>query len=717
MRAVIATMPATCRRWLTVAVATVAACLACAGVAQATVTTSKVTSPADETLLLWNEVTDPSQTFTVSGTTNGETGDAVDIDCYDSGDDLVTYAGASGSGVPVAPDGTFTAEVPGTVFGGDSCELLAVPHGTRPSPPSGFTGPRVGESEFFTSAIPSGANAGDIYDFGLWDATTTSFDFNGSIGECGPGQNLFDGSPAMNIGPLLLDCAGSLYASRGDFGAQTPDLTRSDIEIDGQNAYGSESAYALNQASPNPSASNAGFPPLTASLDSFDTSTGAAQTTESEALVECSPGGVYNPTEAQCSSFVPSGVSLTRVTQFGGDGPIATVTDTYSSTDGRTHALDLEYETDLYGTAGGWELPGQTSFAAQSTGETAGAPPSAPGTIYAIYDTTQAPSLTNPVAAMTFASPYNAITFDNTLWGDQNSALIDYQRTVPACGSVTIQWTYATEASLAQAQADASAAQTTFAGETPPPQTSCPSPAPGKTPAPTPPVAITGPASHVGAATAQVSGNVTPGGAGVSYYVQYGKTGSYGHQTKAVPLAAGTAAVPVTAKLSALSSLTTYHYRVVATGSAGTSDGADRRFTTLAALKRLTVKVSRHAAHRFSVSGALTLPKGVSKRQGCQGTLTILVKLGAKKLSAHRVNVTRKCTFKGTVSLTAKQLRGHGTLTFTVTFNGNKKLAPLSSTRTVAASVAQAAWSSASYHRIHLRTALSETPYLRPTAR
>ena len=83
--------------------------------------------------------------------------------------------------------------------------------------------------------------------------------------------------------------------------------------------------------------------------------------------------------------------------------------------------------------------------------------------MYAIYDTGVAPSLSNPVGAMTFTSPYTSVSFDNTLWAaydsGEESALFDYQRTVPASGSTSITWTYATGTSLAEVQGYAAAAQ------------------------------------------------------------------------------------------------------------------------------------------------------------------------------------------------------------------------------------------------------------------
>ena len=56
--------------------------------AATTFTTSNVTTPADGALLVQNRDTSPSQTFTVSGTTNWTSGDSsnlFDIDCYSNG--------------------------------------------------------------------------------------------------------------------------------------------------------------------------------------------------------------------------------------------------------------------------------------------------------------------------------------------------------------------------------------------------------------------------------------------------------------------------------------------------------------------------------------------------------------------------------------------------------------------------------------------------------
>ena len=77
-------------------------------------------------------------------------------------------------------------------------------------------------------------------------------------------------------------------------------------------------------------------------------------------------------------------------------------------------------------------------------------------------------------------------------------------------------------------------------------------------------------------------GTVNPGGQATTWYVEYGTSTSYGSKTASVSAGPGTANIAVSASLTGLASGTTYHYRVVATNSAGTGRGADGIFTTSA---------------------------------------------------------------------------------------------------------------------------------------
>jgi len=95
------------------------------------------------------------------------------------------------------------------------------------------------------------------------------------------------------------------------------------------------------------------------------------------------------------------------------------------------------------------------------------------------------------------------------------------------------------------------------------------------------PEATTGSATAVTATSATLNGTVNPNGSNTTTYFQYGPTPSYGSTTTNTSAGSGTGDVSVNADLTGLTPATTYHYRVAATNSGGTSFGNDRTFTTL----------------------------------------------------------------------------------------------------------------------------------------
>ncbi|HWB21327.1 MAG TPA: hypothetical protein VG652_00390 [Gaiellaceae bacterium] len=101
--------------------------------------------------------------------------------------------------------------------------------------------------------------------------------------------------------------------------------------------------------------------------------------------------------------------------------------------------------------------------------------------------------------------------------------------------------------------------------------------------APPPPVVSTGASSNVTVKTAVLSGTVNAGGAPTTFFFQYGATSSYGAQSRTKNAGAGTSDRAVSVSLSGLTSGTVYHYRIVASNSAGTTNGDDETFTTTAA--------------------------------------------------------------------------------------------------------------------------------------
>jgi hypothetical protein len=127
----------------------------------------------------------------------------------------------------------------------------------------------------------------------------------------------------------------------------------------------------------------------------------------------------------------------------------------------------------------------------------------------------------------------------------------------------------------------------------------------GATPSGPKPSVTTQAASSIVATTATLNGTVNPNGLSTTYHFDYGTTTAYGSQTTATSAGSGTTASPVSAALSGLSSSTTYHFRLVATSSAGTSNGTDQTFTTGAAPVVTTQAASSVGASSATLNGTV----------------------------------------------------------------------------------------------------------------
>jgi DNA-binding beta-propeller fold protein YncE len=96
------------------------------------------------------------------------------------------------------------------------------------------------------------------------------------------------------------------------------------------------------------------------------------------------------------------------------------------------------------------------------------------------------------------------------------------------------------------------------------------------------PPRITSEATTVeGHEAATIHARVDPDQLETKYHIEYGETASYGHELPVGTIPAGEAPVAVAATLSGLKIGTTYHYRVVASNSAGETAGPDEIFTTV----------------------------------------------------------------------------------------------------------------------------------------
>ena len=116
-----------------------------------------------------------------------------------------------------------------------------------------------------------------------------------------------------------------------------------------------------------------------------------------------------------------------------------------------------------------------------------------------------------------------------------------------------------------------------------PPPTPTPTPTPRPTSTPTgPPIASTSPATNVSNFSATLNGTVNPNGLSTAVYFEYGTTTNYGSST-ATQNYSGRTTQNVFANLSNLSAGATYHFRIVGSNAAGTTNGADSTFITPAA--------------------------------------------------------------------------------------------------------------------------------------
>lgn len=95
------------------------------------------------------------------------------------------------------------------------------------------------------------------------------------------------------------------------------------------------------------------------------------------------------------------------------------------------------------------------------------------------------------------------------------------------------------------------------------------------------PTVSTNAASNIGAGGATLNGTITSNGAATTPTFEYGLTTAYGSTVAATQNVVGPTGgnVAVSAPVTGLAAGTLYHYRVVGTNSAGTTNGSDQTFT------------------------------------------------------------------------------------------------------------------------------------------
>ena len=125
-----------------------------------------------------------------------------------------------------------------------------------------------------------------------------------------------------------------------------------------------------------------------------------------------------------------------------------------------------------------------------------------------------------------------------------------------------------------------------------------------------PPSATTQAASPITTSSAQLNSYVNPNGASTTIYYQYGLTTSYGSTT--ISGGIGTTAGNYGTTISGLSANTTYHFRIVAYNSGGTSYGGDLTFTTSATAPTATTQAATLITSTSAQLNSYVNPNGAS---------------------------------------------------------------------------------------------------------
>lgn len=418
--------------------------------AHAAITASTITTPASPSFFIADRDA-ATQTFAIAGTTSGgnPATDKVDVRCYHAGKSaLVAKSVALGTG------GSFS--IPAASLGkllDLTCRLRAVPAGSTPSNLTPYSGPLIGVGERDSSAVGGGPNNGKLTDYYLYAAQqTAAFDYV-SLGGCG----LKDGyllDPTYAATTTTFFCNAGLFA--GEAGSAS---TRSELRVDDTNAYTPAAAGSIN-----PNAS--GLPALSYSY-TVGAHTGNLVVHEADPLVKCA-AAAYPPTAVSCATFISAGVTDHRTITQDHDGHIAWITDLFTSTDGKSHHLDLLWDnTQLFhGSTGDstqteYAFPGHNGYSTHLAGDALALPASAPGTILVRMHGAADGDTSTGQGALVYDRPASRAEFTSVLAVGSDFTL-HQTGTVPAGASARFRFAYVQDYHAAGVTSLVQAATTAF---------------------------------------------------------------------------------------------------------------------------------------------------------------------------------------------------------------------------------------------------------------
>ena len=175
------------------------------------------------------------------------------------------------------------------------------------------------------------------------------------------------------------------------------------------------------------------------------------------------------------------------------------------------------------------------------------------------------------------------------------------------------------------------------------------------------PIVTTTAATGISCTGATLNGSVNPNGLATTYNFEWGTTVAYGNTTPTVSAGFGSTAVNVNATISGLTGGTTYHFRIVAVNSDGSSNGNDMTFVPCTAIVTTTA-ASAIAMTTATAGGNVTSDGGaaVTARGVCWGTTANPVSTGNHTVDGAGLGVFTS-SLTGLIANTTYHIRAYAT--------------------------------------------------------
>ena len=339
-------------------------------IADANVTRSSVTSPADPTYRLYEPTKKAEPRLAVAGTTDGAVKEQVDLVCSE-GATVFVVAPA----IELGSEGRFAADVPLKSFQNRACILRAVPAGYRGKELQRFAGPIVAVTFFDANAVTVPVRGGGVatHDYAVVTGHRRARASLRSVGNSGVEYQT--GVHPEELGGFSQDTWDQAATL-----ARESKETETALVVDGRVAYSAAGVPLFVYQGEDVLSAPAGHEGVRARL-ALDERTGAVRVEEAQRIERCNRSDGPLPPAADCTSVLDTGVRLERTITFDAEHAVTRISDRWISADGNPHRVRLAYTHDADDKEPPrWRFPGEPGFSFRSEPEAV--QPKAPGTLF-----------------------------------------------------------------------------------------------------------------------------------------------------------------------------------------------------------------------------------------------------------------------------------------------------------------------------------------------